>query len=447
MSYRNRTITLSVSLLTLAAANVVRAQDWPQWRGANRDAKVTGFTAPASWPKELTRKWKVEVGDGVATPSLVDGKLYVFARQDGNEIIRCLDATTGKEHWQDKYQADAVSGPHRGFPGPRSSPTVADGKVVTLGVQGTLSCYVADTGKRLWRNDDFKGSVPRFATSSSPIVVDGLCIAQIGESDGGSVVAYVLATGKEKWKWEGDGPAYGSPVLANVGGTKAIIAPTNGNMVALDAAEGKVLWQLPYKQGRYNAATPLVDGQTLVYAGPTRGMTAQKLVKKGKEISVEKLWINTDNSVQFNTPVLKDGLLFGLSTTDSLFCINSESGETAWSAPLNQATSGSGSERDQSRVGRQREGAGGQRQGGRRGRGRGRRGGGRGGYGSIVDAGSALFALTPAGQLTVFEPTKEKLNRLASYKVAEGKTYAYPVISGNRILIKDGDSVILWAIE
>ena len=218
-------------------------------------------------------------------------------------------------------------------------------------------------------------------------------------------------------------------------------------MVALDAAEGKVLWQLPYKQGRYNAATPLVDGQTLVYAGPNRGITAQKLVKKGKEISVEKLWINTDNSVQFNTPVLKHGLLIGLSTTDSLFCINSESGETAWSAPLNEATRGSGSERDQNSVGRQREGAGGQRQGGRRGRGRGRRGGGRGGYGSIVDAGSALFALTPAGQLTVFEPTKEKLNRLASYKVAEGKTYAYPVISGNRILIKDGDSVILWAIE
>src|SRR5262249_29704555 len=150
------------------------AQDWPQWRGPNRDAKATGFTAPTTWPKEPTRKWQVKVGDGVATPALVGDKLYVFSRQEGNEGIRCLAAADGKEIWADKYEAAGFNGPDSGFPGPRSSPAVADGKVVTLGVQGTLSCLDAASGTVVWRKNDFKGSLPRFHTSSSPIIVDGL---------------------------------------------------------------------------------------------------------------------------------------------------------------------------------------------------------------------------------------------------------------------------------
>ena len=119
-------------------------------------------------------------------PALVGDKLYVFAPTGRNEVIRCLDAANGKELWQDKYATQGASGaasPHRG---PRSSPTVADGKVVTLGVGGVLSCVDAANGKLLWRKDDFSGAWPRFYTSCSPIVVDGLCIAQLGgESDGG----------------------------------------------------------------------------------------------------------------------------------------------------------------------------------------------------------------------------------------------------------------------
>src|SRR5216684_225845 len=124
----------------ILSTNLLSAQDWPQWRGPNRDAKVASFKAPKAWPKELNQKWKVTVGNGDATPALVGDKLYVFTLQDGHEITRCLDASTGKEIWQDKYEAKGATppagGPHEG---PRSSPAVADGKVVTLGVRGKLS--------------------------------------------------------------------------------------------------------------------------------------------------------------------------------------------------------------------------------------------------------------------------------------------------------------------
>src|SRR5947209_7892416 len=162
------------SILAMAATSALAA-DWPQWRGSNRDGKVTDFAVPASWPKALTLKWKIPVGDGVATPALVGDKLYVFSRQDNNEILRCLNAATGDQIWAEKYDTQGSTDPG-GFVGPRSSAAVAEGKVVTLGVRGMLSCLDAGTGKKIWRKDDFRGSVPRFFTSSSPIIADGLVI-------------------------------------------------------------------------------------------------------------------------------------------------------------------------------------------------------------------------------------------------------------------------------
>ena len=206
------------------------AGDWPQWRGENRDGKVAGFQAPSSWPKELTQKWKVTVGEGVATPALVGDKLYVFSWEGGKEILRCLDAETSKEIWKNEYDAEKASGPASGFAGARSSPTVVDGKVVTVGVQGTLSCVDAKSGDKIWRNVNALGH-PQFFTSCSPIVVDGLCVAQFGGEKSGGIAAYEMSNGKEKWKWDEDSAAYASPVLLTVDGTKMIVAETNQNIV------------------------------------------------------------------------------------------------------------------------------------------------------------------------------------------------------------------------
>lgn len=430
MNARVQKLAVLAVLVTGVGARPAAAQDWPQWRGANRDAKVIGFVAPTTWPQQLTEKWKVVVGDGVATPAVVGDKIYVFTRQDGNEVVRCLDAATGQEIWQDKYETQGVSGAASQFSGPRSSPAVADGRVVTQGVQGILSCYDADAGKLLWRNEDYRGSTPRFATASSPILTAGLCIAQLGGQDDGVMVAYDLATGDQTWIWAGDTPSYGSPVLMHVGGTQVIAAPTEQNMVAINVADGRLLWQVPFTQGRYNAATPIIDGQTLIYA--LQGTTAEKLTLTADGIETEQLWNNSDATVVFNSPVLKDGLIFGLSGTNSIFCVRADTGEMAWTAPLDAGAPAAPSPRPKEEAGT-----------GRRGRG----GGGRGGFGSIVDAGSVLFALAPAGRLVVFEPSDKEFKQVASYQVAAGSAYAYPVIAGNRVFVKDAEALTLWTIE
>lgn len=426
MNIKVRNVVMCSIVLVGFSVNLAWAQDWPQWRGANRDAKATGFVAPAIWPAQLTEKWKVTVGDGVATPAVVGDKVYVFSRQEGEEVVRCLDAGTGNEVWQDKYASEAIGGPaSRDFPGPRSSPAVADGKVVTLGVQGVLSCYDAANGKVAWRKDEYVGATPQFATASSPMIVAGLCIAQLGGAGKGGIIAYDLSTGDEKWNWTGDTPGYGSPVLMNVDNTQMLVTPTDKNIVAISVADGKLLWQVPFEQGRYNAATPIIDGQTLIYA--LDGTTAERITLTGDGIQTEQLWNNKDATVVFNTPVLKDGLIYGLSGANAIFCVREDTGETAWTAPLGSAPAQPPQPKKEPSKGR--------------------RGGGRGGFGSIVDAGSVLFALTPAGDLVVFEPSDKEFKQLASYKVAAGASYAYPAIAGNRVLVKDKDVLTLWTLE
>ncbi|HZZ29669.1 MAG TPA: PQQ-binding-like beta-propeller repeat protein [Pirellulales bacterium] len=406
-------VIVVTTTIALWLAPLAQAQDWPQWRGPNRDAKVTGFQAPATWPKELTQKWKLTVGDGVATPALVGDKLYVFARQNGNEIIRCLNAATGEVLWHDENPAEAPTGNSAPFPGPRSSPTVGEGKLITLGVRGELICYEAASGKKLWAKNDFAGNVPRFFTSASPIIADGQCLAQLGGAMKGAIVSYDLNSGDEKWRWTGDGTAYASPMMLTVEGQPFVVTLTEKSVVAISPVDQKVVWSVPYsaQRGGYNAATPIIDSNIVIFSGSGRGTKAVKFEKKDGQLAPTELWSNSEISVQFDTPVLKDGLLYGFTATENLFCLSATDGKTMWTTPRMEG------------------------------------GGGRSGYGSIVDCGPVLMALTPAANLMVFEPSDKELKPLANYKVADSETHAYPVVSRNRIFIKDKNDVILWTIE
>ena len=401
---------LIVGYVILLSMGYVFAQDWPQWRGPNRDGKVIGFTEPKEWPNELTLKWKTTVGLGDSTPALLGNKLYVFTRQGEEEVILCLDAQSGKELWKDKYAAMAVTGPPSRHPGPRSSPAVADGKVVTIGVGGVLSCLDAATGKVLWRKDPFPKVVPQFFTAMSPIIIEGMAIAHLGGKDNGAIIAYDLDTGNPKWQWTEEGPEYASPSLLIVEGTTQIVTLTEKSVVGIGVADGKLLWQLPFVPERraYNAATPIIDGQTVIYTGAGRGTKAVKIEKQADGFVAKEIWSNAEVAPQFNTPVLKDGLLFGLSNRGNLFCVNNQTGQTAWI--------------DSTQTDR-------------------------GGFAAIVDVGSVILALPSSSELIVIKPIDKEYTELARIKVSEKETYAHPVIAGKRIFIKDEDSLSLLTID
>jgi len=407
MKHANRLFVLLAVCAILVNVDFTFAQDWPQWRGTNRDGKVAGFKAPAKWPAELTQKWKITVGTGDATPALVDGKLYVFSRIDANEVIQCLDAASGKKLWEDKYAAQTLTGGPGSHGGPRSSPAVSDGKVVTLGVDGVLSCLDKNSGKVVWRKDEFK-AVPKFFPAMSPIIVDKMCIAHLGGSNQGYIIAFDLDTGKEKWRWSGDGPEYSSPVLLTADKIKQVVFPTEKNIVGIAVEDGRLLWQVSTagQQMAFNCATPIVDDQTVIYTKKGIGTKALTVQKQGNSFNVKELWSNSEYAAEFNTPVLKDGLLYGLSERGRLYCMNAGTGQLAWADGTSHKN-----------------------------------------FGSLLDAGSVILALTSDPDFIVFKPDGTKYNEIARIKVADTPVYAHPVISGNVIYVKDEKTLTMFTVE
>src|SRR5262245_21342543 len=131
-------------------------QDYPQWRGRNRDGAASGFKEPKVWPERLTLRWKVEVGEGYATPIVVGKTVYAFTRRDGVETMTALDAATGKLIWRTGYPAPykAADAAAKHGAGPKATPLFHNGKLFTVGISGAVSAFDATTGKLLWQKPD-----------------------------------------------------------------------------------------------------------------------------------------------------------------------------------------------------------------------------------------------------------------------------------------------------
>ena len=408
-----KSIILSLKLsviIMLIGMSAAQAQDWPQWRGTNRDGRVSGFKAPAAWPQQLNQDWKVIVGLGDATPVLVKDRLYIFSKSGDNEVLQCLDASTGKKVWQsDGYPATVITGPAASHPGPRSSPAFADGKIVTVGVAGDIACFDASSGKQLWRNEEFKGSVPQFFTGMSPLISGGVCYAALGGPQSGYFVAFDLITGAVKWKTAGEGPSYASPMLLTVDGSKQIVFQSQTKLVSLNTTDGKVLWEYatPIGTGRVQIASgPVIDQNRVYFTGLNNGINAIEIKKQGNEFTVNSLWKNPDFSTAYCTPLLKDGFLYAFTNNGRLFCVNAGNGQTGWSDDRAFQN-----------------------------------------FGSVVDAGSVIIALSSNSNLVVLKPNGQKMDQVMQTKVSDNTIYAHPVVSGNRIYIKDSDSLISYKVD
>ena len=390
--------------------NVSRVEGWPQWRGANRDGAAT-FTTPTTWPEKLTLKWKVDVGTGYAAPITVGDRVYAFSRQGEDEVMRALDAATGKTIWETRYNAtykpnSAATRTHG--TGPKSTPTFADGRLFTLGMTGAVTAFDAASGKQLWQKPG--GPVePLYHTAMSPLVDRGLVIVHVGGHSNGALTAFDARTGDVKWSWNGDGPAYGSPVAAELGGTRQIVTMTQDNLVGVSAATGELLWRRPYTvRATRNAVTPIIHGQTIIVSGLGMPVTGFRVANRDGKWSFEDVWTNNDVTMDMSTGVLIGNSLYGFSPRNSgqFFAIDANTGQTQWLSEPRQGDNA-----------------------------------------AIVRAGELWFALETDAELVVARANPKQHEIVKRYTVADAATWAQPVLSGNRVFIKDVSNISLWTVD
>jgi outer membrane protein assembly factor BamB len=405
---------LIAATLLIAASAVLVGQspgsDWPQFRGPNRDGVASSFTEPKAWPEQLTRVWRVDVGDGYATPILAGNRVYAFARQGDNEVVHALDAATGKVLWQARYPAPVTINPAAKAhgPGPKSTPTFANGRLYTLGMGGIVTVFDAASGKQVWQKP--AASVqPLYGTAASPLVDGGLVIVHVGGHNQGALTAFDAGTGTVTWTWNGDGPSYASPIVADIGGVRQVITLSQENVVGVSAADGRLLWRRPFStEYTQNIITPILAGETLIISGYQKPTFAIRIVRKGDQWSTDVLWENPEASFYMANAVLGGDTLLGLSHRNrgQYVVLDVKTGKTLWTGMPRQAENA-----------------------------------------SIVRAGNVVFALEEDADLIVSRMGRSGLQELKRYKVADAATWSAPAISGNRIFVKDASAVTLFTLN
>lgn len=403
--------SLVSTLVIVATLASVSAQDWPQWRGPARTGVASGFKAPAVWPDRPTQIWKVTAGIGHASPIVVGGRTYLFARIGEQESLTAYDLDSGKQIWRQgydtPYQMNPAAAGHG--KGPKSTPVFDRGRLYTFGISGVLSAWQANDGRLLWRKDfkkDFSQTSPDFGVAMSPIVSGDLLIVHAGGAGNGALMALDAASGDVKWSWKGDGPAYASPLVATFAGTRQVITQSQRRVIGLSLADGRLLWEIPFTTDyEQNIITPIVSGDLLIYGGLAKPTTAVRLGQQSGKWTIAQVWLNADLPMYMSSPVEAGGFLFGLSNRNrgQFFCIDAKTGKTMWTT-----------------KGREGDNA------------------------ALVTAGDLLLIVTTEGELIVAHASPKAFDVVKRYTVAESPVWAHPAPLAGGVLIKDLETLAYW---
>jgi outer membrane protein assembly factor BamB len=245
-------------------------------------------------------------------------------------------------------------------------------------------------------------------TAMSPAMEGGNLIVHVGDDRGGKMIAFDGVTGAEKWAWTGDGPGYSSPIVVTLGGLRQVVTLTDKNVVGIAAVDGKLLWKFPWPdEWNENIVTPLLYKDLLIFSGVRRGTVALRVAKTGAEWSAKEAWANADIAMYMSSPVLDGDHLYGMSAKKKgqFFCMEAATGKLRWTT--------TGREGDSS---------------------------------AVLGSGNLLLILTSDASLVVARKNPQSFEQLAKYSVADSKTYAHPVVIGNRILVRDDTSLSLWSL-
>jgi len=381
----------------LALANASRGDDWPQWRGPNRDgiSKERDWLTewPASGPKKL---WEASVGIGYSSCSVSKGRLYTMGNVAENDHVLCFDAETGKVNWKHEYPC--TSKDPNGYLGTRCTPTVDGDFVYTVSRQGNFFCLAAANGAVKWSKDfkkDFAAETPTWGFAGSPLIEKDWVLAEV--SGKASVVAFNKLTGEVAWQAGNEPAGYGSLVAFDLGGQRCLLQFSGEQLICRHMKDGSEMWRLPWKTSyRVNATTPIIQGDEIFLStGYGYGCALLKASTSG----TTEIWRNKNMRNHVNSCVLVDGFLYGYDDNE-LKCLDWKSGAVKW---------------------------------GTRGYGK----------GSLIEADGKLILYGQNGKLGLAEATPAAFKELCSFQALAGKdTWASPVLANGRLYVRSLDKIL-----
>lgn len=409
MSLRGSLIVAGMVLAGLGYSTM--AADWPQYRGPNFDGISTEKADPqwkGAGPKVV---WRVPTPTGFSSFSVAGGKAFTQIVRGGRELCVALDAATGREVWacdvgEGKYPGggDAGSPDNKGGDGPRSTPTVCDGRVYVLTPDIVLHCMDAATGKATWTRDLAKDHAAvniQWKCAASP-VIDGDLVFVAGGGPGQALLALDRKTGATVWKTGTETMTHATPTVATILGARQVIFFVKSGLVALSVKDGRELWRFEFPFKVSTASSPVVSGD-VVYcsAGYGVGGGACRISRAGAGFKAAKMWMtpgDKDVANHWSTPVVKDGCLYGMFSfkqfgNGPVKCVDLATGAIKWSKPGF-------------------------------------------GPGNVTLVGDKLIALSDTGEVVVIAAQPAACKELARFKAVGGKCWSTPTFADGKIYVR-----------
>ena len=340
LGVRGAPVLLLAMLAAAAMLSAARGDDWPQWRGPNRDGvwNETGIIERFASP-ELPRRWSAKIGSGYSGPTVAAGRVYVSDRvvePEEKERVHCFAWEDGAKLWTYEYPCVYTISYKAG---PRASITIDDGRAFAVGAMGHIHAFDAANGKVLWNYtpEQLKAKAPIWGVAPAPLVVGDLLVCIVGAEDA-AVIAFDKRTGRRRWAACPEPIAYAAPNLIRHGDRTAIACWLAHRIVGLDPVDGSVLWEHPFRPRRWidQIITPERNGDMLFLSSFGDGSLMLRV--RDDRPAVEKLWRrfgadekNTDAlHIMMSNPIIADDHVYGIDSYGEFRCLRADNGDRVW---------------------------------------------------------------------------------------------------------------------